>query len=61
MVTENIIYISSFTEEFKDWNPQDGFKYEWYDGEIIKFEGMKRRNFTFTKLVRVFCREGSIK
>ena len=23
--------------EFLEWEPEDGFKYEWNDGEIIKF------------------------
>ena len=25
-------------EQFLQWEPNDGFKYEWNDGEIIKFE-----------------------
>jgi len=24
--------------EFMIWEPNDGFKYEWNDGELIKFE-----------------------
>lgn len=28
-------------EAFLNWEPNDGFKYEWDDGEIIQFEGMK--------------------
>lgn len=35
--------------EFEMWEPADGFKYEWNDGEIIKFEGMKKKHM---KLVR---------
>jgi len=30
--------------EFIRWQPNDGFKYEWNDGEIIIFLGMKRKH-----------------
>jgi len=30
-------------EEFLQWESNDGFKYEWNDGEIIKFEKMKKK------------------
>ena len=30
--------------EFEQWEPNDGFKYEWNDGELIKFEKMKRKH-----------------
>lgn len=29
-------------EEFLLWEPNDGFKYEWNDGELIQFTGMKK-------------------
>lgn len=29
--------------EFLNWEPNDGFKYEWNDGELIKFEGMNKK------------------
>ncbi len=29
--------------EFQDWEPNDGFKYEWNDGELIKFTGMNKQ------------------
>lgn len=29
-------------EEFTQWEPNDGFKYEWNDGELIKFTGMNK-------------------
>ncbi len=32
-------------EEFAAWEPTDGFKYEWNDGEIIQFTGMKKEQF----------------
>ncbi|MFN8345926.1 MAG: Uma2 family endonuclease [Spirosomataceae bacterium] len=31
-------------EEFERWEPNDGYKYEWNDGELIKFTGMKRKH-----------------
>ncbi|TAG17005.1 MAG: Uma2 family endonuclease [Cytophagia bacterium] len=30
--------------EFENWEPNDSFKYEWNDGEIIKFEGIKSKH-----------------
>ncbi|MCU0325816.1 MAG: Uma2 family endonuclease [Spirosomaceae bacterium] len=32
-------------EEFLLWEPEDGFKYEWNDGELIKFEGIKKKEY----------------
>ena len=29
--------------EFLNWEPNDGFKYEWNDGELIKFIGMNKK------------------
>jgi hypothetical protein len=29
-------------DEFQNWEPVDGYKYEWNDGEIIRFTGMKK-------------------
>lgn len=28
--------------EFQNWEPNDGYKYEWNDGELIKFTGMNK-------------------
>jgi Uma2 family endonuclease len=37
--------------EFRDWEfPIDGYKYEWFDGEIIKFDKMKKKHL---KLISV--------
>jgi Uma2 family endonuclease len=38
------IEIPHTLEEFIRWEPNDGFKYEWNDGELIKFTGMKRKH-----------------
>ncbi len=41
--------------EFLDWEPVDGFKYEWNDGEIIKFEKMKKKHlYLIRRLNRLF-------
>lgn len=42
--------------EFFDWEPVDGFKYEWNDGEIIKFEKMKKKHlYLIRHLTRLFA------
>jgi Uma2 family endonuclease len=55
MVAEtNIEKLPTTLEEFSNWDaPIDGFKYEWHDGEIIKFEKMKRKHL---KLISVLMR-----
>ena len=46
-------------EEFKAWEPEDEFKYEWNDGEIIKFVGMNKTQFhIFGILNRFFISKG---
>lgn len=37
-------------DEFINWEPNDGFKYEWNDGELIKFVGMKKKHL---KLIQI--------
>jgi Uma2 family endonuclease len=32
-------------DEFLKWEPVDGFKYEWNDGEIIRFSGLKKTHY----------------
>ena len=46
------ILIPKTLAEFEQWQPTDGYKYEWNDGELIRFEGMKRKHL---KLVRVLA------
>jgi len=42
-------------DEFLAWQPNDGFKYEWNDGEIIRFESMKRKHLLILRtLGRLF-------
>ena len=48
-------------DEFLAWEPNDGFKYEWDDGEIIKFTGMnKEQLYIYTILNKLFVRKGYI-
>lgn len=42
ITTKEISALPKTLEEFKSWEPNDGFKYEWNDGEIIKFVGMNK-------------------
>jgi Uma2 family endonuclease len=45
--------------EFLDWEPIDGFKYEWNDGELIKFTGMqKKQYYIYTILNKLFIKKG---
>ncbi|WP_373330620.1 Uma2 family endonuclease [Salmonirosea aquatica] len=43
-------------EEFMVWEPNDGYKYEWNDGEIIRFERMKKKHLLLLRaLSRLFA------
>ncbi len=45
--------------EFQIWEPNDGFKYEWNDGELIKFTGMdKRQVYIYDTLNSLFIKKG---
>lgn len=39
---KEIVTLPRTLEEFRVWEPNDGFKYEWNDGELIKFTGMNK-------------------
>jgi len=43
--SQNITQLPQTFEEFLIWEPNDGFKYEWNDGELIKFTGMKKKQY----------------
>lgn len=55
-IQENITQLPRTLEEFMEWEqPNDGFKYEWNDREIIKFTGMNRKQlFIFDVLNLLF-------
>lgn len=49
-------------DKFLDWEPLDGYKYEWNDGEIIRFVGIKKRQyFIYELLNELFIEKGYYK
>lgn len=40
-------------EAFIDWESTDGFKYEWKDGEIIRFSGMNKKQYYIYDVLNV--------
>jgi Uma2 family endonuclease len=45
--------------EFMVWEPNDGYKYEWNDGDLIKFSGMNNKQVKiFTILNKLFIEKG---
>ena len=36
-------------EEFMVWEPNDGYKYEWNDGEVVRFERMKKKHLNLLR------------
>jgi Uma2 family endonuclease len=39
--------------EFMVWEPTDGYKYEWNDGELIRFTGMKKKEYYIADLLNL--------
>ena len=59
VLTNDISTLPTTLEEFMAWEQEDGFKYEWNDGELIKFVGMNRNQFhIFGALNRFFISKG---
>jgi Uma2 family endonuclease len=60
MITTNeAVALPRTLEEFQNWEPNDGFKYEWNDGELIKFTGMdKKQVYIFATLSKLFFKKG---
>lgn len=49
-------------DEFLNWEPEDGYKYEWNDGELIRFSGMKKKEYyIFDLLNLMFIEKGLYK
>lgn len=41
--------------EFENWTPEDGFKYEWNDGNILKFYGKQpEQAYIYSILLNLF-------
>ncbi len=61
VVEKNIITLPRTLAEFQVWEPNDGFKYEWNDGEPLKFTGMdKRQVYIFATLSKLFFKKGLV-
>jgi Uma2 family endonuclease len=59
VLTKDISTLPRTLEEFMAWESEDGFKYEWNDGELIKFVGMNKTQFhIFGILNRYFISKG---
>lgn len=59
MVLEKEKTLPCTLAEFVDWEPTDGFKYEWNDGELIKFTGMnKKQVYIYQALNKIFSKKG---
>jgi Uma2 family endonuclease len=59
VLAKDISTLPRTLEEFMAWEPEDGFKYEWNDGELIKFVGMNRKQvFIYEALNQFFIEKG---
>ncbi|MER0442098.1 Uma2 family endonuclease [Emticicia sp. W12TSBA100-4] len=57
--TNEISELPKTLAEFLIWEPNDGFKYEWNDGELIKFTGMnKKQLYIYDLLLELFIDKG---
>jgi Uma2 family endonuclease len=57
IIVKDTVQLPGTLEEFLDFEPNDGFKYEWNDGELIKFTGMNRKHLRLIKkLNRLFLK-----
>ena len=60
-ITQNINQLPRTFHEFLVWESNDGFKYEWNDGELIRFSGMKKQQyFIYTILNKLFVKKGYV-
>jgi hypothetical protein len=61
-LTNSIIQLPKTLEEFIKWEsekPIDGFKYEWNNGKIVSFEGLKNQYlYIYSTLVDCFVERG---
>ncbi len=59
VLTNDIVALPTTLEEFMDWESEDGFKYEWHNGNLIQFVGINKRQIhIFFKLNRLFISKG---
>ncbi len=59
VIEKNTIATPRTLEEFMVWESEDGFKYEWNDGELIKFIGMNKNQINiYDILLELFIEKG---
>ena len=59
MVQVSAPAIPQTLDEFLNWEPVDGFKYEWNEGEIIRFSGVtKKQYYIYDVLNALFIEKG---
>lgn len=59
MVQAPVLTFPQTLEAFIDWEPTDGFKYEWNDGVIIRSSGLtKKHYFIYAILNELFIEKG---
>ncbi|MFN8346702.1 MAG: Uma2 family endonuclease [Spirosomataceae bacterium] len=58
-ISQTINQLPRTLEEFLVWEPNDGYKYEWNDGELIQFTGMKKEQlYIYDLLLDLFFEKG---
>ena len=65
MIVENELSLPQTIEEFRNWDSNIGYKYEWFNDELIKFSGLRTselyiyfnlsRNFVEQQLHKIGC------
>lgn len=59
VATNEISTLPKTLAEFMLWEPNDGYKYEWNDGELIKFTGMnKKQVYIYNILLDLLIEKG---
>lgn len=59
ITTKDKMAVPATLQEFVEWEPNDGFKYEWNDGELIQFKGMdKKQVYIYDLLLNLFIEKG---
>ena len=57
VLTEEISALPKTLAAFMLWEPEDGYKYEWNDGELIKFTGMKQEQWYVYEILNILLIE----
>jgi hypothetical protein len=59
IIEKNSTDVPTTLSEFEIWEAEDGFKYEWNDGELIQFAGMnKHQLYIYNTLLDLFISKG---